>query len=66
MSSCTEQPTSSKEESKHPSTNLHEDLEGRKQRVAELEGEYNSAKEVTDAIEKDVKNAAKEGNCLCR
>ena len=63
-STCTQQPTtSSMEESKHASAaTLHEDLEGRKQRVAELEAEYNSLKEVTDSIDRDVSHAAKEGN----
>ena len=60
----TQQPTSSKEESKQASASLHEDLEGRKQRVAELEAEYNSLKEVTDVIDRDVSQATKEGKYL--
>ena len=64
-SSKTQQPTSSKEESKHARASLLEDLEGRKQRVAELEAEYNSLKEVTDANERDVSHATKEGKYPC-
>ena len=49
------------EETKTSSRSLHEDLEARKARVAELEAQYKEAKEAFDSMDRVMALNAKEG-----